>query len=132
MIAEPLFLSISEVLEIHDEELLAAGGLSGVRDIKALESALGAPQASIGDEFLMDIFEMAATYLNSIAFNHPFIDGNKRTALAAALTFLFINGYETEELYEEELADKTLELISHKLTKSELAQHFKSRSKVIK
>jgi death-on-curing protein len=57
----------------------------------------------------MDIFEMAATYLNSIAINHPFMDGNKRTALASSLTFLFMNGYEIEESYDEELADKTLD-----------------------
>ena len=75
---------------------------------------------------------MAATYLNSIAFNHLFMDGNKRTALAAALTFLFINGYETEELHEEELADKTLELLCHKLSKQDIAQHLKTRSKEIK
>jgi death-on-curing protein len=82
MTIEPRFLTISEVMEIHDQEIAAAGGLSGVRDLKALESALGAPQASFNSEFLMDIFEMAATYINSIALNHPFLDGNKRTALA--------------------------------------------------
>jgi death on curing protein len=131
MIAEPRFLTISEVIEIHDQEILVAGGLSGLRDIKALESALGAPQASHGRVFLMDIFEMAATYLNSIAFNHPFIDGNKRTALAAALTFLYINGFEIEESHEEELAEKTLDLLSHKLSKSGLAQHLKNRSREI-
>jgi|WetSurMetagenome_2_1015567.scaffolds.fasta_scaffold42988_3 death on curing protein len=132
MIIEPRFLTISEVIEIHDQEIANAGGLSGVRDIKALESALGAPQASFSGEFLMDIFEMAATYINSIALNHPFLDGNKRTALATSLTFLFINGFEIDEQYDLELADKTLELVARKITKPDLAQHFKSRSKEIK
>ena len=127
----PRFLTISEVMEIHNEEILSAGGLAGIRDIKLIESALGAPQASFGDKYLMDIFEMAATYINSIAFNHPFIDGNKRTALAAALTFLFINGFEIEEQYDLELADKTLDLIVKKITKSDLAQHLRIRSKEI-
>jgi len=88
---EPRFLSISEVIEIHEQEIKAAGGLAGIRDAKALESAIGAPQASFKGEFLMDIFEMAATYLNSLAMDHPFLDGNKRTALASCLTFLYIN-----------------------------------------
>jgi|WetSurMetagenome_2_1015567.scaffolds.fasta_scaffold226386_1 death on curing protein len=131
MTIEPRFLTVSEVIEIHDQEIVSAGGLSGVRDLNALDSALGAPQASYSGQFLMDIFEMAATYLNSIAINHPFVDGNKRTALASSLTFLFMNGYEIDELYDEELADKTLELITRKITKSDLKEYFKSRSKEI-
>jgi len=131
MTIEPRFLTVSEVIEIHDQEIVSAGGLSGVRDLNALDSALGAPQASYSGQFLMDIFEMAATYLNSIAINHPFLDGNKRTALASSLTFLFMNGYEIDELYDEELADKTLELITRKIAKSDLAEYLKSRSKEI-
>jgi death-on-curing protein len=131
MTIEPRFLTVSEVIEIHDQEIASAGGLSGVRDLNALDSALGAPQASYSGQFLMDIFEMAATYLNSIAINHPFLDGNKRTALASSLTFLFMNGYAIDELYDEELADKTLELVTGKITKSDLAEYLKSRSKEI-
>jgi death-on-curing protein len=131
MTAEPRFLSISEVIEIHDQEIAAAGGLSGIRDFKSLESALGAPQASFNGEFLMDIFEMAATYANSIALNHPFLDGNKRTALASSLTFLFINGFEIDEQTDFELADKTLDLVARKISKSDFAQHLKSRSREI-
>jgi death-on-curing protein len=131
MSVEPRFLTISEVIEIHDREIEAAGGLCGIRDIKALESALGAPQASSGGQFLLDIFEMAATYINSIALNHPFLDGNKRTAVATSLTFLFINGFEIDEKYDFELADKTLDLVTRKITKSDLARHLKSRSKEI-
>jgi death-on-curing protein len=131
MTIEPRFLTVSEVIEIHDQEIASAGGLSGVRDLNTLDSALGAPQASFSGQFLMDIFEMAATYLNSIAINHPFLDGNKRTALASSLTFLFMNGYEIDELYDVELADKTLELVTRKITKSDLAEYLKSRSKEI-
>jgi death on curing protein len=131
MTPEPRFLSISEVIEIHDREIAAAGGLSGIRDLKALESAMGAPQASFNGEFLMDIFEMAATYLNSIALDHPFLDGNKRTALASSLTFLFINGFEIDEQTDFELADKTLDLVARKISKSDFAQHMKSRSREI-
>ena len=131
MTNEPRFLTISEVIEIHDREIADAGGLSGVRDFNALESALAAPQASFGGQFIMDIFEMAATYINSIALNHPFLDGNKRTALATSLTFLFMNGFEINEHYDVELADKTLDLVARKITKSDFAHHLKSRSKEI-
>ncbi len=79
----------------------------------------------------MDIFGMAATYVNSLAFNHPFVDGNKRTALAAALTFLFLNGYEVEDDHDEELADKVLELLAKTLSKDGFAEHFKVRAKSI-
>jgi death-on-curing protein len=80
----------------------------------------------------MGIFEMAATYVNSIAQNHPFLDGNKRTALASSLTFLFINGYEIDESYDEELADKTIDLVTRKITKTDFANFLKSRSNDIK
>lgn len=101
----PRFLSISEILEIHTAEIKAAGGAAGIRDIKLLESAAGAVKAAFGGKYLMDIFEMAATYVNSVVFNHPFVAGNKRTAAASALTFLYLNGFELEESYNEELAD---------------------------
>jgi death-on-curing protein len=125
------FLTVSEVIRIHDNELEAAGGLSGVRDLAALESAVDAPQATYDGNFLMDIFDMAATYVNSLAGNHPFLDGNKRAALASALTFLFINGYEINESSSEELADKTLDLVTRKISKSDFAQHLKERSMLI-
>ena len=131
MSQNPRFLTIDEVIEIHNIEIRVAGGLSGIRDRNILESAVAAPKATFNADFLMDIFEMAATYLNSIALNHPFLDGNKRTALASALTFLFMNGYEIDEIYEEELADRTLDLINGKLSKSELTDFFKTRSKEI-
>jgi death on curing protein len=70
MSLEPRFLTISEVIKIHGQEIATAGGLSGIRDLKVLKSALGAPQASFSGQFLKDIFEMAATYLKSIAINH--------------------------------------------------------------
>lgn len=88
----PKFLTLEDILFIHEQEIATAGGSPGIRDKKGLESALGAVQASYDGDYLQDIYEMAATYLNSIVNNHPFIDGNKRTGLASALTFLLING----------------------------------------
>lgn len=128
MTDEPRFLTVSEVTEIHDREIETAGGLAGTRDMKTLESAVAAPQASFGGEYVMDIFETAATYVNSIAMNHSFVDGNKRTALASALTFLFMNGYEVTESYNEELADRTLDLVTRRISKAQFTEHLRSRS----
>jgi len=117
------FLLIAEILEIHQSEINAAGGANGLRDINGLKSAIGAAQASFDGQLLMGIFEIAATYVNSIAFNHPFLDGNKRTAAASGLTFLYLNGYTLNENYDEELADKILDLITKKIPKDEFTNY---------
>jgi len=84
---------VEAVLAIHAEVLAAHGGLRGLRDRGLLESAVAAPQASYGGRPLMrDVVEIAAAYLYYLCRNHPFADGNKRTALAAALVFLEANG----------------------------------------
>ena len=91
---EPLFLTVAEVLEIHSEQLDAHGGIHGIRDQSLLESGVMTPQASFGGEYLhSDLFELSAAYAFHIAENQPFLDGNKRTALVAALAFLDINGF---------------------------------------
>jgi death-on-curing protein len=83
------------VREIHRDVLAAFGGLDGVRDAGLLESAVAAPQASFGGESpFADVIEVAAAYLFYLCRNHPFIDGNKRTALTAAIVFLRLNGFE--------------------------------------
>jgi death-on-curing protein len=89
---EPRFLLIEEVLGIHAHQIETYGGSFGVRDAGLLLSAVAAPQASFaGELFHGTLFEMAAAYLFHLARNHPFIDGNKRAALAAALVFLELN-----------------------------------------
>jgi death-on-curing protein len=86
-------LSVEAVLAIHAEVLRASGGDAGLRDRSLLESAVAAPRASFGGEPLIrDTVEIAAAYLYYLCRNHPFVDGNKRTALAAALVFLQANG----------------------------------------
>ncbi len=86
---KPSFLNLDEVLALHAEQLRRFGGASGVREASLLASALGAPQASFGGEYLHPTLpEMAAAYLFHLTKNRPFVDGNKRTALAAALVFL--------------------------------------------
>lgn len=85
-------LSVSAVLTIHEIAIKAHGGTPGLRDAALLESAVAAPQASFGGEPLMkEGIEIAAAYLFYLCRNHPFLDGNKRTALAACLVFLESN-----------------------------------------
>jgi death-on-curing protein len=90
---EIVHLSVSAVLAIHREVLAAHGGGAGVRDQTLLESAVAAPQATYGGIPVMsDTIEVAAAYLFYICRNHPFVDGNKRTALASCLVFMERNG----------------------------------------
>ena len=90
---EPVWLDQRSVLALHADLLREYGGLEGLRDEVLLESALARPQnqAAYGDPSLAG---MAAAYAFGIARNHPFVDGNKRTALAAADVFLQLNGHE--------------------------------------
>jgi death on curing protein len=86
-------LTVEAVKAIHREVLAAHGGAAGIRDETLLESAVVAPQASMmGQPLISDPFEIAAAYLFYISRNRPFLDGNKRTALAACLVFLEKNG----------------------------------------
>ncbi|MCX7384530.1 MAG: type II toxin-antitoxin system death-on-curing family toxin [Alphaproteobacteria bacterium] len=87
-----VWLSRDLVLAIHDNQLAEHGGGSGVRDPGLLESALARPlnRAGYGEP---DLAELAAIYAIAIARNHPFIDGNKRTAYVALELFLALNGY---------------------------------------
>jgi death-on-curing protein len=90
--ADPLFLTLAEVIEIHADQTDRYGGQAGVRDLGLLESALSQPEASFAGTWLhQDLYEMAAAYAYHLCQNHPFIDGNKRTALASALVFLELN-----------------------------------------
>jgi len=92
---EPIFLTLDEVQEMHEQQIELYGGSHGVRDLGALESAVATPQATFGGEFLHPtIASMAAAYLFQITQNHPFLDGNKRTGANAAITFLLMNDFE--------------------------------------
>ena len=88
-------LTVEIVREIHAEAIARFGGADGVREMALLESAVAAPQASFGGQSTYaDLADVAAAYLYYLCQNHPFIDGNKRTALGACLVFLRLNGIE--------------------------------------
>ena len=88
---EPLFLSKAEVLAYHAQQIQLYGGDPGLRDAGLLDSALAQPQNTYLYHAQADLYDIAAAYAFHIAKNHPFIDGNKRTALESALGFLGIN-----------------------------------------
>lgn len=86
------FIPVDVVLKIHDDLIEDYGGAKGIRDYGLLLSALEMPKASFGGQDMHPtLFDKAAAYLYHVARNHPFIDGNKRTAAALALTFLEMN-----------------------------------------
>jgi len=101
-----LFLTQEEVLRAHETQIAMYGGSTGIRDIGLLESALSMPQVSFGGTYLhSDLYEMAAAYLFHIVSNHPFVDGNKRTGMVAAITFLDMNGYWFDEKDRDNLGN---------------------------
>ena len=87
------FLRVDDVLVLHERQLARYGGAAGVRDAAAIDAAVAMPRATFdGDLLHADLHEMAAAYAFHICQDHPFLDGNKRTALLAALVFLDLNG----------------------------------------
>jgi len=129
-VAEPLFLSLDEALAIHADQIRRYGGSHGVRDIGLLSSALALPQASFGGVRLhTSLAEMAAAYLFHIAQNHPFVDGNKRAALAAALAFLWLNAHRLEA-GEDELTQLVMKMAAGRLGKADATVFIHARLKV--
>ena len=119
---EPEFLTVEDVLQIHDEQLTAYGGATGIRDQGLLESAVMMPQASFSEAYLHeDLAHMAAAYAFHIAQNQPFMDGNKRTGLVAALVFLDFNGVTILDP-EEKLYDAMIAIAERRMDKDGLAE----------
>jgi death-on-curing protein len=101
--SEPEWLDLDIVLDFHAEQLALFGGADGIRDLGLLESALARPanKFAYGE---IDLSTLAAAYGFGIAKNHPFIDGNKRTALASMIVFLGLNGADLDAPQEEATA----------------------------
>jgi len=128
---EPTFLLLSEVIEIHQDQVTRYGGAPGIRDIELLKSAIAMPQTTYAGQFLhTDIFEMAAAYLFHLVKNHPFADGNKRTGAVAALVFLELNGYELDAP-EEDLAERVMALASGEISKVDATVFIKRFSRLV-
>ncbi len=125
---EPLFLTLAEILDLHEQQLEVFGGSAGIRDLGLLESAMMVPQATSTGVFLHDsLQDMAAAYAFHIAQNQPFLDGNKRTALAAALVFLELNEIDVEDP-KRMLYEAMIKIAEHRMTKKEFGQLLKKLS----
>lgn len=117
---ELTFLSLADVVRIHGDQVERYGGQPGFLDPGLLQSAIAMPQASFGGEWLhRDLYEMAAAYAFHLSQNHPFVDGNKRTALACALVFLELNGVSLSDP-KRLLYDAMMEVASGNLSKLDL------------
>lgn len=125
------FLEKSVLLTFHEDHLRSYGGLTGIRDHGLLDSALAQPVATFDGEYIhKDIFQMAAAYGYHICRNHPFVDGNKRTALVAMYLFLYVNGHQL-------IADKksmyaiVMEVADGSIEKQQLADFLASNTQAI-
>lgn len=122
---EPVWIEAELALAIHDRQLAEHGGPIGVRDASALESALARPrnQWAYGEA---DLCALAAAYAFGIARNHPFTDGNKRTAWVIARLFLALNDQFITFLPEDAI-EMALRLAAGELTEGEVATWFAAR-----
>jgi death on curing protein len=122
------FLSLDEVLVIHQDQIERYGGSPEIRDPGLLASAVEMPRVMFAGEFLHgDIFEIAAAYLYHIVQNHPFVDGNKRAGTAAALVFLDLNGIEIN-VDDHELVDLVIAVAQGQTKKSAIAAFLRKHS----
>ena len=123
--AEPGWLTVEFVLEVHEAQLADHGGGSGTRDLGLLESALARPRHSwsYGET---DLVALASSYAFGISRNHPFVDGNKRTAWVLARTFLLVNGKDFNGA-EEDAISTMLALASGNLAEADFASWLRER-----
>ena len=123
--ADWIWIETDVVLAAHREQLAEHGGGEGVRDERLLESAMArAPNLAVYGE--PDAATLAATYAFGIARNHPFVDGNKRTAAVVSETFLVLNGYMLTAT-DAEVVVAFLDLAAGDLSEDELADWFRTR-----
>jgi death-on-curing protein len=125
----PEFLTLAEVIAIHNNQIENYGGKSGIRDLSLLNSAVAVPQSTFDRKYLHeDLFDMAAAYAYHICQNHPFIDGNKRVALVSALVFLDLNNIDINDPHNI-LYNAMIDIASGNISKKDLASIFRKLSK---
>jgi len=125
-----VYISVEQLLRLHERQIRAFGGSHGVRDGGGLESAAARPQMTFGGEDLYpDAASKAAALLHSIVMNHPFIDGNKRAGAMAAELFLIVNDVELTAS-DDEMLDVTLAVARGELEAEALAIWLRQRTRV--
>lgn len=122
------YLTAEQVLFLHSRLIAETGGGHGIRDLGMLLSALGRPQATFDEkELYPDLFSKAAALMDSLVRNHPFVDGNKRTAITAAALFLRINGFQLV-VENNEMVQFTLSCAQSHLSLDEITDWFRKYS----
>jgi death-on-curing protein len=121
-----IFLTAQQILFIHARLIDATGGEHGIRDLGLLESAVARPQATFdGKELYPDLFQKAAALMESLAQNHPFVDGNKPTAITACALFMQQNGRRLQTT-NKALEAFTLQVVNARPSIDEITSWFRS------
>jgi death-on-curing protein len=127
-----IYLSVEQVLFLHDRLIEETGGQHGVRDLGGLESALARPQAAFGGtEFYPDLFAKTAVLMDGLTRNHAFVDGNKRISISTAAMFLQANGYRLTAT-NSELEELAIHVTTMKPDIDEIADWFRTKTTRIK
>lgn len=122
------YLDLRQVIAMQEALIQKYGGLRGIRDRGLLESALSQPQQSaFGEDIFLDVPSKAAAYAFYLSENQPFLDGNKRIATVAAITFLRLNGYDLN-VPNKDLYEVIMGLANKALTRDQLADWFRKKS----
>jgi death on curing protein len=120
------YLSVAEVLALHDYQIQRFGGKQGVLNIALLESAVSRPKTNIsGEDMYLTVLEKAAVLMFSLIKNHAFVAGNKRTGLHAAITFLEINNI-VVKIKPQKLTKLTIDVANNKSTITDMAKFFEN------
>lgn len=123
------YITLEELIAIHDSMIDLYGGSHGIRDLHLLQSALARPQSTFsGEDLYHGIFDKAAALFHSLMFNHAFVDGNKRTTFTSTARFLWLNGYEISAK-DNEIVDFALRVENLHLSIEEIAKWLKKNSK---
>jgi len=126
------YLTIEDVLLLHSMVIDASGGSHGLRDFGLLESAVLRPQATFGGEDLYpDVLIKTSALLHSLLRDHAFVDGNKRTSMYSAMTFLTLNGY-TFTASQKEVVSFALKIENDRLSIEEIATWLEEHTEKIK
>ncbi len=122
------YLSVTQILAIHDLMVKNFGGSFGIRDLGLVESAVARPKASFdGQDLYIDVFSKAAALLQSLLKNHPFIDGNKRTAFTSAAIFLKLNGWKLVNKHQKSV-EFAISVDNNHLSVEQISEWLKNNS----
>ncbi len=127
-----IYLSLEQVLLIHEDQIVRYGGSSGLRILPLLESAIFRPQSSFGgNDLYLTVFDKAAALMHSIILNHAFVDGNKRTGTTSALVFLELNSYRLH-VSQKSLEEASVKVESKKWDIEQISSWLKNNSRKIR